>query len=104
MSYMYKGKRRDTDEWIEGWLVIESLLYGTKVSIRVPSQDHEDTDHDYEVWWPSVSSIDENEEVKKWKEIAKELYETLSKFHVNGNAENWNSRDIAVKMYEEANK
>jgi len=73
MSYRYTGKRKDNGKEVEGWLIINSLIYGTQVHIRVPSEGHEDTDHDYEVDWPSIKPVDDEvkQEIEKWKGIAK---------------------------------
>jgi hypothetical protein len=70
-------------------------------------------------WWVEQ---EKNEEVKKledanyklgeeisalsnqllqWQEIATALYNALGKFYVNGNAESWEQRTIAMEKYEQ---
>ena len=55
MNHRYRGKREDNGEWVYGWLIIKSLLYGTSASIRVQDDDG-GLDTDYRVYWPTVGA------------------------------------------------
>ncbi len=57
MTYLYRGKRCDNEQWVYGWLIISSLVCGSMAVIRVPSDGHESTDVDHRVYWPSVGKL-----------------------------------------------
>lgn len=53
-EYKFRARSLDTDKWVYGSLLVESLRYVKRASINVLAKDEEDTDKLYEVYWSTV--------------------------------------------------
>ena len=80
MKKKHRGKSIKTGEWVYGFLIVESLAYGCRYSIRVLKSDLESSDTDAEVYFPTIGkylgTLPNGQEVYDGDYVFKSYYPT----------------------------